>query len=148
MKKEIRSSITIQATKEQVWNALIDTEAYPAWNPFITSFRGTIQKGQQVEAHIEPPGQRGMTFKPIILEVSEYKSFRWLGKLFIKGLFDGEHIFEIEENQNGTTTFYQREEFSGILVRFFQKMIDVNTKAGFELMNQKLKERVERLFEL
>ena len=143
MKKEISTSIKINATRQQVWNTLMQTEKYPEWNPFITSFKGLIKEGEQVEAHIEPPGQKGMTFKPTILEVKENKTFRWLGKLFIKGLFDGEHIFELVDNEDGTTTFYQREKFSGILVTLFQKMIDNNTKAGFELMNQKLKARVE-----
>jgi hypothetical protein len=143
MKKEIRTSIKINATHRQVWNTLVQTEKYPEWNPFITSFKGSIKVGEQVVAHIEPPGQKGMTFKPTILEVIENKTFRWLGKLFIKGLFDGEHIFEMIDNGDGTTTFIQREKFTGILVGLILKMIGNNTKAGFELMNETLKSKVE-----
>jgi hypothetical protein len=41
------------------------------------------------------------------------------------------------------TTFKQSEIFKGILVPFFKKMIENNTKKGFEAMNQKLKELAE-----
>ena len=40
-----------------------------------------------------------MTFKPNILVFEENKELRWLGKLFFKGLFDGEHKFEIIDNK-------------------------------------------------
>lgn len=67
-----------------------------------------------------------------------------MGHLIIPGLFDGEHIFELIDNGDGTTTFVQRELFGGILIPFFKKMLDVNTKQGFELMNKALKEQVEK----
>jgi len=60
------------------------------------------------------------------------------------GLFDGEHKFELIDNNNGTTTFVQSEKFTGILVPLFRKMLDVNTRNGFSLMNEKLKELAER----
>ena len=68
---------------------------------------------------------------------------RWRGRLVLPGLFDGEHIFELVDNRNGTTTFVQREKFTGILVSFLTKMLDDNTRRGFEQMNLKLKERCE-----
>lgn len=68
-----------------------------------------------------------------------------MGHLFIKGLFDGEHSFELIDNLDGTTTFIQSEKFEGILIPLFKKMLDVNTKEGFESMNKALKARVENL---
>jgi len=84
-----------------------------------------------------------MTFKPKLLVVQPQKELRWLGHLFIPGLFDGEHIFELYENTDGSTTFVQREKFTGMLVSLFQKMLNTNTVAGFEAMNKKLKELAE-----
>jgi len=71
------------------------------------------------------------------------KEFRWRGHLLFPGLLDGEHIFEITDNGNGTTTFKQSEKFNGILVPLFKKMLDYNTTKGFNLMNTRMKERVE-----
>jgi hypothetical protein len=49
------------------------------------------------------------------------------------------------DNLDGTTTFIQSEKFGGILLPLFKKMLDVNTKEGFESMNKALKDRVESL---
>jgi len=85
-----------------------------------------------------------MTFKPKVLAVEPNKEFRWKGHLLIPGLFDGEHIFELIDNGNGSITFVQREQFKGILVPLFKKMLDNNTKRGFEQMTAKLKELAEK----
>jgi hypothetical protein len=142
--KEIRTEIVINATPFRVWSVLSDLENYPTWNPFITSIKGNLIEGNTITARIQPPGSSGMTFKPRLLVVRRAQELRWLGHLFFPGLFDGEHIFELNENTDGSTTFVQREKFSGILVPLFKKMLDVNTVQGFELMNKKLKELAER----
>ncbi len=58
-------------------------------------------------------------------------------------IFDGKHKFELIDNGNGTTTFKQSENFTGLLVPLFKKQLNENTKSGFEGMNQKLKELAE-----
>jgi hypothetical protein len=141
--KEIRTEIVIKATPAAVWNILIDFDRYPTWNPFIKSIKGQALQGEKIVARIEPPGASGMTFKPRLLAVRANEELRWLGHLFIPGLFDGEHIFELYENTDGSTTFVQREKFTGILVSLFEKMLDNNTLAGFETMNKKLKALAE-----
>ncbi len=141
--KEIRTEIVINASPAIVWNLLIDFENYPTWNPFIKSISGKAIQGTKIKARIEPPGAAGMTFKPKLLIVNPFKELSWLGHLFIPGLFDGEHIFELYENTEGTTTFVQREKFIGVLVSLFEKMLNTNTLLGFEMMNKKLKELAE-----
>ncbi len=140
---EIRTSILIKATPEQVWRILMDFENYPTWNPFIKTIAGKAEKGARIVAYIEPPGAKGMTFKPKVLAVMPNKEFRWLGHLFIPGLFDGEHIFELSDNGDGTTTLVQRERFGGILIPLFKKMLNDNTLRGFEAMNEALKAKAE-----
>lgn len=145
IKKEIRTELVIKASPTIVWAVLTDFAQYPSWNPFIKWIKGEAMLGAKITARIEPPNASGMTFKPVVLRVQPHKEFRWLGHLFIPGLFDGEHIFELYENSDGTTTFVQREEFKGLLVGLFTKMLDTNTVQGFEAMNRKLKERAEAM---
>jgi hypothetical protein len=140
---KITTSILVNATAEKVWRILTDFESYSQWNPFITSIKGEVNVGNILQVTITPPNGNAMKFKPTILVVKEYKELKWIGKLLFKGLFDGEHQFEIIDNKNGTVTFIQSEKFTGVLTPFFKKMINVNTKNGFELMNEKLKERAE-----
>ena len=144
MKKELSTSINIQATPEKVWAILTDFKHYPEWNPFIKKIEGDLQLSKKIRARIEPPQANGMTFTPKITRLEPKKGFSWLGHLIIPGLFDGEHSFELIENNDGSTTFVQSEKFAGILIPFFKKMLEDNTKRGFESMNLKIKERAEQ----
>lgn len=144
MAKEIKSEILINAMPEKVWSILTDFDKYPNWNPFIKSITGNVSVGNKITARLEPPGAKGMTFKPKVLVFETNKELRWIGHLLFPGLIDGEHRFELIYNGNGTTTFKQIEKFTGILVPLFKKMLDVNTVNGFNLMNKKLKELAEQ----
>ena len=62
----------------------------------------------------------------------------------LRGLLDGRHRFELRATPTGTT-FVQHETFTGVLLPFFAKGLERSTPAGFELMNQALKERAEKL---
>ncbi|OBQ56713.1 SRPBCC domain-containing protein [Tamlana sp. s12] len=139
MAKQINTSITINATKEKIWSILTDFENYPKWNSFIRSVSGDVKVGNQIVIKLQ-----GMTFKPTVLVLNENSELKWLGHLWFKGLFDGEHKFILTDNGNGTTNFEQSEQFSGILVKLFSKSLDKDTKSGFEKMNMELKELAEK----
>lgn len=140
---EIKSEIIINANPGTIWKIMSEFEKYSEWNPFIVSVVGKVSIGNKIRIKITPPDASSMVFKPKVLEYKINEEIRWLGNFIFPGLFDGEHIFEIIENRNGTCTFVQREKFTGILVPLFKKMIMDNTKRGFELMNKKIKEKCE-----
>lgn len=140
--KQLRTEIEIDATPESAWDILMDFGAYPDWNPFIISLTGEPRVGARLEAHMQPPGGRAMTFRPTVTVIEPAHRFEWLGKLGISGLFDGRHRFEIEATPGGTR-LTQSEDFTGILVPLLSKSLDRGTSRGFEAMNQALKERVE-----
>lgn len=144
MATQLSTQITINANPQKVWQVLTNFANY-GWNPFIKSIKGDAVVGKTIEVFLQPEGQKGMVFKPKVLSYNANKRFSWLGHFIIPGLFDGEHIFELIDNGNGTTTFIQRENFKGILVPFLKKMLNGPTKQGFEAMNQKLKEQAEGL---
>lgn len=144
MKKEIKTQITIEAAPDRVWEVLTDFEKYSGWNPFIKSIQGKVHTGEKIIVRLEPPGAKGMTFKPRVLAFDKNEQFRWIGHLFFPGLFDGEHRFELIDNGDGTTTFIQAEKFKGILVRMLSKMLDGSTLNGFKAMNEHLKIEAEK----
>jgi hypothetical protein len=86
-----------------------------------------------------------MTFRPRVKQVSPGRKLRWLGHLFVPGLFDGEHAFRIELSGAGGIRFRQSEQFSGILVPLLPSQIYATTRRGFEQMNRALKDRVEHM---
>ena len=141
--KEIRTEIEINASVTAVWSILTDFSRHADWNPFIREISGELRRGAQLQVKLGPPGKRAMKFKPIVQSVEPEKAFRWLGRLFIPGLFDGEHIFELETAGKNTTRFIQREKFNGILVGIFRKSLDTDIKSGFIAMNEALKREAE-----
>jgi hypothetical protein len=140
--KELRASVEIHATPEQVWEVLMDFESYPTWNPFITSLSGVAEPGAKLTARLEAPEGPAMTFKPTVLRADASREFRWLGRLGLPRIFDGEHIFELEAHEGGTR-FVQREEFRGALVTPMLAWLGKSTEAGFRQMNEALKSRSE-----
>lgn len=141
--RELYTEIEIEAPPSTVWKVLMEFEAYSEWNPFIPQLLGKAVDGAKLEVKIHPPGGSATVFRPTVQSVKEEGEFRWLGHLLIPGLFDGLHIFELHKNGNETTRFVQREEFRGVLVPLFWRMLDTKTRQGFIAMNEALKQRVE-----
>jgi hypothetical protein len=141
--KLIYTEIRINAPVKKVWSIFTDFEKYPEWNPFIKSLKESPIERGKIKVFLQPPGKRGMHFEPKVLKFENEKEFRWIGKLFIPRIFDGEHTFILKDNKDGTCTFMQYERFRGLLVPFMKNMLENNTKNGFELMNKALKKRCE-----
>lgn len=141
---DLRTEVTIRSTPQKIWSILTDFDSYPHWNPFVTSLTGDVKTGNKIAVRIEPPGASVNNFKPTVTGFEPNKKLSWLGIFLFRGFFDGEHKFELIDNGNGTTTFVQSEHFTGILVPLFKKMLNDNTRRGFEAMNLKLKELSEK----
>ena len=142
-RKEIRSEIEIQASPEAVWKALTDFESFREWNVFMSPVVGQAEEGAKLRVQIRPPGRKAMAFRPRVTKIVSNRELRWLGRLWIPGLLEGEHIFEIEPLGPERVRFVQREVFSGLLVPLMAKRIEEQTLPGFGEMNRALKERVE-----
>jgi hypothetical protein len=142
--RSLESEITIRGTPEQVWSVLTDFANYVEWNPFIRLASGEAKKGARLRVEIHPPGAKPMTFRPTVREASAAQELRWLGHLWLPGLFDGEHVFRIDRAGDGHVCFRQRERFRGILVPVLPSVIFERIRRGFEAMNRALKERVEK----
>ncbi len=143
--KQLHTEIQINASAETIWNILLDFENYKEWNPFIKSIKGDSSVGSKLIAELLQPDSKPMTIKPKVTSNKPNEEFSWLGHLLIPGLFDGNHIFQLERIDDQTTRFVHKENFRGILISFLWKMLDTKTRKGFELMNEALKKRAEAI---
>lgn len=141
---ELRTEIEIAAAPGAVWSVLLDFPSYRDWNPFIPTISGEARVGAELEVLIASPSGREMTFRPKVLTVVPGEELRWLGHLFFRGLFDGEHFFRLTEIAAGRTRFVHGENFTGILLKPMTGRL-TDTARGFVFMNQALKRRVESL---
>lgn len=140
--RRIETTIEINAPAERVWAVLTDFARQPSWNPFITAISGALAPGARLSVTIAPPGRSAMRFRPTLLTVRPGRELRWRGRLFIPGVFDGEHYFLLEPLSAGRTRFIQGEKFSGLLVGFVSGALAA-TEAGFNAMNAALKHAAE-----
>jgi hypothetical protein len=147
MATRLHTEITIDATPERVWDILTDFAAYPEWNPFVRRIAGEPVAGSRIEVHLQPPGSRGTTMRPTILAVEPRRELRWLGRLGLPGLFDGEHRFRIEADATSRdrVRFVQEERFTGVFAPIIMRFIGGSTRQGFEAMNRALKSRAEHI---
>ena len=140
--RTIESRIDIDAPPEKVWGILMDFGAYPDWNPFIKRIKGDQALGGKLEAYLDPPEGRGMTFKPTIVVFEDGRELTWLGRLLVPGIFDGRHTLRVEPRDGGST-FVHSEGFTGLLAGLMMRLIGDSTEQGFLAMNQALKARAE-----
>ena len=142
--REIITTIDIDAPPGRVWAQLTDFSAHAAWNPFITKLEGSPRVGARLAITVQPPGGAAMSFKPTVLRADPNSELRWLGRLWLPGVFDGEHFFKIEPIDGGSRSrFTHGERFRGLLVPFLRRSLEGGTPKGFEAMNRALKDRVE-----
>jgi hypothetical protein len=146
-RNEIRSEVTIDATAEEVWAVLADFGSYDEWNPSFVSIDGRAEAGTKLDIVFSLKGDRTMRMRPTVLVAEPGRELRWLGRLFVPGLFDGEHRFEIRADEPGRVRFVQGERFRGLLVPFLRSMIEVDTLAMFDRVNAALSSRVATMKE-
>ncbi len=143
MRHDLRTEIDIDATPEIVWEVLTDLGKYQEWNPFIVESSGDVAPGNRLVNRMQPPGGKAATFRPTVTEVEPARTFEWLGRLGVPGVFDGRHRFELEPTPSGGTRVIHTERFRGLLVRLLQESLDTRTLEGFRAMNTALKTRAE-----
>ncbi len=142
--KQISSEIEINASPEQIWQALTDFSALPDWNPFIRSVEGDLNVGDRLKVYIKASKGMGMSFRPTVLRAEPNRELRWVGRLLMPGLMDGEHSFIIEPLEDNQVRFVQSESFTGVMVPFMSALgVFKNAQIGFDEMNQALKRKAE-----
>lgn len=137
-RREVVTEVCIDAPPAAVWAVLADPAGHARWNPFIVAMRGELAEGARLVNTLRPAGGREMTFRPTVLKLVPGRELRWLGRLFLPRIFDGEHYFVLDATEGGTRLVHG-EKFRGVALWF----LDVaRFRADFEAMNAALKAEV------
>ncbi|WP_374471946.1 SRPBCC family protein [Arenimonas sp.] len=139
----LATEVDIHASPAKVWSVLADFARYPEWNPFVRAVEGRPEPGTRLHVTGQPPGGKPMRFRPRVLAAVPGAELRWLGRVGLPGIFDGEHRFVLEATAPACTRLHHSEHFSGLLVGAMRRQLDTGTRAGFEAMNAALKARSE-----
>lgn len=135
------TQVFIDAPPETVWALLTDPAEHQAWSPNMHRVAGRFAKGERVSLTMGTPSGGEITFRPEVLVADQGRELRWLGRLYLPRLFDGEHYFLLAA-ENGGTRLIQGERFRGVLLW----AMDVQPfRAEFDRANAGLKARAEIL---
>ncbi len=133
------TEIFINTPPERIWALLTDSAAHAAWNPMMHAVKGSFTPGRRVRLTMRTPSGGTMRFRPRVLVADPGRELRWLGRLGLPRLFDGEHYFRLIPEAGGTRLI-QGERFRGLLLW----VMDVQQfRAGFEAGNAALKAMAE-----
>ena len=102
--KTIRSEIIIAASAEEVWSVLAAFHLYPEWNPFIRKVRGKIAVAERLWFKARIDGLPAIFFRATIWQLVPPVKLGWYA-IFLKGIFEASHYFEIEELGSGMSRF-------------------------------------------
>ena len=139
----IQTAITIDAAPEVIWNILCKGSEFSEWNPFLTSLEGEFRPGGRLKVCMHSPLGGTQEFRPLVIDYRPNNCLRWRGHLLFKGLFDGEHSFQLKQQSDGACVLLHEEEFCGVLAGLFMRRFAQQLTAQFTAMNKALKQRAE-----
>ena len=135
------ANILINAPLEKVWQALIDVENYPRWNPFTTRVETTFVVGEPAILYVTMSGQRRVEHEKIIAFEPQH-AIAWgvvMGAPFILA----SNRRQIVEALDAEHTQYQTyQTFSGLLAPLIMTLYRKDIQRGFEAVGAALKKYV------
>ena len=141
-KHEVRTEITIRSSPAAVWGMLTDVDNYPDWHPYIKKIEGKLSPKSKIKVTYKKDDTREGTFSAYIIDNEVNKQLSWGGSLGF--IFRAKHYYSIEAVGTDSVRLIQGEYWRGIFGGMYGKKIYRDTARKFELMNQKLKEILER----
>jgi hypothetical protein len=139
----LETRFSVPQRPDQVWSVLIDYPSYARWNSFMREASGEVGVGNKLNVTLYPSSGSKMSFKPKLLVVDKDRELRWLGRLIVKGLFDGEHYWVLTRNASGGADVVHGENFKGLLVGVLKPE---KFKGEFERMNRDMAAEIARRY--
>ena len=138
--KTIESQVTIEASRETVWQILTDFEAYSRWNPLMTAAEGDARLGEEIQVDLRPPDSDTQTVSPQITVLRPKRKLGWMSRELLPGVADREYEVILEPLDGGRVRVVMHKRFEGILIPFTST---AQEQVGLDLMAEALKERAE-----
>lgn len=116
------TEIIIEATPEQVWSVLTDTERYGDWNDIIVKIDGKIQDQGKVDVLFKagPKAKPQLYLNTLFVEPGV--EFYW-SQVQAMGIKD-RHCFRVELVEGNKTRFIQSDQAQGGMTWLFGKLAE------------------------
>ena len=138
-RKSVHSEILINATKEQVWSVLANTDQYDSWNTVINSLTGSLEEGGKVKFMFNQGEGKSYEISAVVRKIESPNLLNQFGGM--TGIMTYDHKYILEDIDGGTKVTIH-EEYRGIMVPFWNA---TPVQKAYDRLNQDIKTRVENL---
>ena len=138
-RKSVRHEISINASPEEVWSVLMDTEKYTDWNPTMNLLEGEIKEGNKVKYQFTQDDENVMIITSNVKRIEQHKLLNQGGGIPLILTFDHRYILIPDGEQ---TKVIISEAYRGIGVNFWNPK---PVEQAYKRLNKALKTQVENL---
>ena len=139
LRKTFHAEMMIPAPPEAVWAVLMDTQAYPQWNPVFVALEGDYAEGKKVVTTVRDPNGAVYAIGSRVKTLRPNEELRQTGGLF--GIITFDHRWRLKPAPGGTR-IVQHEVDRGIALLF----MDLTwIEPAYAAANEALAERVRAL---
>lgn len=138
------TEIIINASKQFVWNKLVDFEAYKDWNPFILEASAEFKVGSKILflEDLQEFGKHWITAKFLLIQ--EPDEFFWQENVFPGFLFKVRHGFNLESINEKQTRFIHSHRHTVLLLPYLDRRgVFQRSREGYIRCNEALKKFCE-----
>jgi hypothetical protein len=138
-RKSVHSEIIISAQPQEVWQVLMDKEAYREWNPVLIPLSGELEAGAKVNYEFAQDENTKSEITSTVKKIVDKELLNQGGG--IPGVLTFNHKYILESVEGGTKVTIH-EDYRGIGVTFWNPK---PVEKAYERLNEALKERVMEL---
>jgi hypothetical protein len=137
--KAYEASSTIAARPDAIWAILTDGGNYQTWDSGVERVEGRIAPGETIKVFVKV--NPGRAFPVKVIEFVPGQRMVWSGGMPL-GLFKGVRTYTLTPQNNGTTQFKMREEYTGPMLPMIWRSIP-DLRPSFIQFANGLKQRAE-----
>ncbi|MEM7104263.1 MAG: SRPBCC domain-containing protein [Bacteroidota bacterium] len=131
LKQSIITEITIDASREKVWEILVDYDNYHTWNPFCIKAETTKEIGTPFVMTIQMhPGKKPIKSKEIYSDHEAPKVIGW--RLNWGFLLKTHRLQVLEKVDEHTTHYFTEDKFWGLLTPLVMFLYRKPIQRGFD----------------
>jgi hypothetical protein len=128
----------IRASREKIWDLLVDLPNWPSWNTTVDKTEGIVALGKKVKVFVKLSPGRAFPVK--VSELDKPSKMVWTGGMPL-GLFKGVRTYTLTPNGDAVE-FHMREVFSGPMSKLIEKSIP-DMQPAFDELAAALKQHAE-----
>lgn len=137
--------VEIEASPDQVWAVLMDTDSYKEWNPFVEDCETTYTPGDPIKLRVNLVGPTFTQVEYMKAFDADARTFSYNMKPMPAGALSSERSHEVVDAGNGKSIYKSRFQLQGWMMPLVRGMMKGALEKGFRGMTHGVKARAESL---